>query len=325
MFDVRQSVSLLTERLADTERGECSIPLEPQGTWPASDHLMSSAQLNSIIAAIAANRPLLVRGEPGIGKSQLARAAAVILKRHFISFVIQPSTEHQDLLWSIDHLQRLGDAQLMQFQPEGKRGEWLQPAKYMTPGPLWWAFDPTGKKPEPRTTYDPEEPAEGCTKDGGVVVLLDEIDKADISVCQGLLEVLGNGAFTVPYWNTRVISDRARPPLVVITSNDTRQLPSAFLRRCVLLDLALPTGDDLVEHLSLIGKVHFPKLSATVREHAARQTVSDRAKGTQLVRSGQAEYLDLLRTLGTLAEKESEQIAWLDKLSSYFLKSANAS
>ena len=324
MVDVSQSIELLTERLHEAESEECSIPHLPQGTWPASDHLMSSAQLNSIIAAIAANRPLLVRGEPGIGKSQLARAAATILKRNFISFVIQPSTEHQDLLWSMDHLQRLGDAQLMQFQPQAERSEWLQPAKYMTPGPLWWAFDPLGDKPKPRTTYDPEGLAEGSTKDNGVVVLLDEIDKADISVCQGLLEVLGNGAFTVPHWKTRVISDRERPPLVVITSNDTRQLPSAFLRRCVLLDLVLPTGEKLVQHLTLIGKVHFPKLSATVREHAARQTVSDRANGTELVRSGQAEYLDLLRTLGTLTEKESEQIAWLGKLSRYFLKSANA-
>lgn len=323
MVDARQSIALLTELIPEADKEECSIPLGPQGTWPASDHLMSSAQLNSIIAAIAANRPLLVRGEPGIGKSQLARAAATILKRHFISFVIQPSTEHQDLLWSIDHLQRLGDAQLMQFQPQDERSEWLQPANYMTPGPLWHAFDPFGDKPIPRTTYDPEEIAEGCITDNGFVVLLDEIDKADISVCQGLLEVLGNGAFTVPHWKSQVISDRERPPLVVITSNDTRQLPSAFLRRCVLLDLVLPTGEELVEHLTLIGKVHFPELSEAVRQRAARQTVSDRANGTDLVRSGQAEYLDLLRTLGTLAEKESEQIAWLKKLSRYFLKSAN--
>ena len=323
MADARQSIALLTKLIPEAEKEECSVSLRPQGTWPASDHLMSSAQLNSIIAAIAANRPLLVRGEPGIGKSQLARAAATILKRRFISFVIQPSTEHQDLLWSIDHLQRLGDAQLMQFQPQDERSEWLQPAKYMTPGPLWHAFDPLGDKPIPRTAYNPEELAEGCITDNGVVVLLDEIDKADISVCQGLLEVLGNGAFTVPHWKSRVISDRERPPLVVITSNDTRQLPSAFLRRCVLLDLVLPTGVELVQHLTLIGKVHFPELSATVREHAARQTVSDRANGTDLVRSGQAEYLDLLRTLGTLTQKESEQIAWLEKLSCYFLKSSN--
>ncbi len=88
------------------------IVLEVQGTWPATRYLFEQPAADALIAAIASGKPLLVRGEPGIGKSQLARAAAAILERPLVFEVVQPDSEYTDLLWRLDHTKRLADAQM---------------------------------------------------------------------------------------------------------------------------------------------------------------------------------------------------------------------
>lgn len=316
---------------ADDDYVDCDLP--QQGSWPGSRYRLQHKVMLSIAAALGANRPLLVRGEPGVGKSHLARAVAALLTRHFISFVVQPYTEYQDLLWSIDHTRRLGEAQLLSHARDGEAKDAGDTAKdrlaienFICPGPLWWAFDYVGKKPSSRHAYTPDPQTEHCSADNGVVLLIDEIDKADISLCNGLLEALGNGGFSVPEWQQRVVvADREKPPLVVITSNDNRQLPAAFLRRCVLLDLALPAGDELVDYLVHIGSVHHPGMRESVRRNAAKQIVVDRAQGSELARSGQAEYLDLLQTLSAIGDDPSEQDKWLLRLGKCFLKTDHAS
>ena len=135
----------------------------------------------------------------------------------------------------------------------------LAVGNYVRPGPLWWAFDwdDANQQAERTRTQVPlhdslADPRNGC------VVLIDEIDKAESDVPNGLLEAVGSGRFT-PFGQTRAVEVRGEPPLVAITTNEERVLPNAFLRRCLVLELRLP-GDDpgLIEHLIERAAVHFP-------------------------------------------------------------------
>lgn len=106
-------------------------------------HLLRRDEIHAVNAAIAAGRPLLVRGEPGVGKSQLARAAAVDLKRAYLHIVIDSRAESRDLMWRFDAVQRLADAQLYGAlrKPSRRAHDDLEVEKYVHPGPLWWAFN----------------------------------------------------------------------------------------------------------------------------------------------------------------------------------------
>jgi len=318
------TLGLLRDRVPSDDDGYVDQPVPLQGTWAKTTYRIPKSAMLALVAAIGSQRPLLVRGEPGVGKSDLARAAAALLDRHFMSYVIQPYTEYQDLLWTFDHTLRLGEAQLQSRTGSGDLKAVLAPERFITPGPLWWAFEPGDEnKPPCRTAYVPDEEIEGFPSDNGVVLLIDEIDKADISLCNGLLEVLGNRGFSVPNLKRRVVADVTRPPLVVITSNETRQLPSAFLRRCVQLDLSLPANEsEFVDYLIEIGSVHFESMSTRVHEGAARQILADRKQGGEIARSGLAEYLDLLRVLDAIDPDTDERLRWLDELEGCFLKTA---
>ncbi|MCI5137493.1 MAG: hypothetical protein D3922_03555, partial [Candidatus Electrothrix sp. AR1] len=178
--------------------------------------------VDAINAALVINRPLLIRGEPGAGKSQLAKAAAVVLKRTYIPFTISHSTEADDLLCSFDAVARLADAQiegaLCKDNDERCRArERLAKANYLHPGPLWqalnWqsAWEQFAKIQLCQQQVDAgEDVAKACAVSGnpmshylnqdkalssGAVVLIDELDKADSSVPNGLLEVLGANRF----------------------------------------------------------------------------------------------------------------------------------
>jgi MoxR-like ATPase len=292
------------------------------GAWPAVRHRLDRDPARAIIAALAAGRPLLVRGEPGIGKSQLARAAAHLLERQFLAAVVQPDSEYQELLWAMDHTARLADAQLSQAERV------RQVRHYIGPGALWWALDWHGAAGqfdvcpynfEPPADADPER-----ARGAGCVLLIDEIDKADIALANGLLEVLGNRQFAVPPLGLTVPDpDRAQPaPLVVLTSNDTRQLPAALLRRCVVLLMALDADPDkLRDHVIERGETHFPRMHAEVLAQAADLILRDRAACSGTARTGLAEYLDLLTALDEVDKDSDTQLAWLDKLGGYFGKS----
>lgn len=293
------------------------------GAWPESWHRFDQSSVHAIIAALAANKPLLVRGEPGVGKSQLACAAAVALNRRFIAQVVQPNTEYQELLWTFDHTQRLADAQLAGALKDTSR---IQTTKhYISPGALWWAYNwqsatgmPTKQAFKPAENKDEKNKSDAM--EAGVVLLIDEVDKADIALANGLLEVLGNGRFAVPPLGTTVSSNGINP-LVVLTSNDTRQLPPALVRRCVVLDLVLPDSTQLLAHLTSIGKTHFPETDDEVLGKAAKQIIADREQCRELPRTGQAEFIDLLSALWEISDDAEQQNNWLDKLAPFFLKS----
>ena len=275
------------------------------GSWPETEHVFEEKSIWAVNAALTAQRPLLVRGEPGVGKSQLARAAAFALNRVFISEVVHARSECQDLQYHFDALARLGEAQAL-----GAAGETvdvkkaLNPLKYLSPGALLWAFNWNMAKGQSKTSINgvrkPEKPDDWSPEQGSVV-LIDEIDKADADLPNGLLETLGNGAFSVPYLDAPIKMKPGVPaPLVVITTNGERELPSAFVRRCLVLHMGLPKKEeDLVPWMMARGRIHFNELSEKVMEKAARMLWKDRqeAKEKNHPPPGQAEYLDILRAL----------------------------
>ncbi|MBF0424062.1 MAG: MoxR family ATPase, partial [Magnetococcales bacterium] len=242
-------------------------------------HLLSAEEIHAVNVALFAGRPLLVRGEPGTGKSQLARAAAKVLDRAFIPYVIDSRTESRDLLWTFDAVKRLADAQIMgalSADPQSARAE-LAVDNYLHPGPLWWAFAwEEAEKQGERVGATPPPQRDGGSWKQGCVILLDEIDKAESEVPNGLLEALGAREFT-PLGRSAPVRAIGMAPLVIITTNEERSLPEAFLRRCMVLFLNLPaeTGP-LIDFLMTRGRAHFPQLTEPVWRKAAEMLAADR-------------------------------------------------
>ncbi|MBK8256824.1 MAG: MoxR family ATPase [Polyangiaceae bacterium] len=296
-----------------------TIPLPERGGVPASAHILDQESIDAVNAALATGRPLLVRGEPGTGKSQLARAAAEAMGRVLVSHAVDARTETRDLLWSVDAVARLAEAQVLGAMCEGDLAEAkrrIAVGEFVHPGPLWWAFDWTSALEQAKRTgvsapFQPDD----WTVDKGVVVLVDEIDKADPSVPNGLLDALGHGRFDVP-GREPVVMDRSQKPLVIITTNEERALPDAFLRRCWVLHLPVP--EDLTQLLTYLkdrGRAHFTAddLTDEVLSAAAQMVAKDRqkAKGRGVSAPGLAEYIDLLHAV---KEQESTQAAQLTLL-----------
>jgi MoxR-like ATPase len=288
-----------------------TIDLPEWAGLPAQAHVLERDAVYAINAALAAGRPLLVRGEPGTGKSQLARAAAVELRRCLVQKVIDARTESNDLLYQFDAIGRLAEAQV---QGAGKRVDEkaLDEKRFLRPGPLWWAFDDE-KAQKLRNVQPPPVPHQDCSASNGWVVLLDEIDKADTDVPNGLLEALGSGCFEPPGFTEPIHHREATPaPLVVITTNEERALPDAFLRRCVVLHLELP-AEGLVPFLVGRGRAHFPDLPEPVLALSAEMLQEDRdaLRGRGHALPGQAEYLDLVRAVARQRDNEKSQLELL--------------
>ena len=288
------------------------LPAEGDGTWPEAVHVWDEKELDALAAAAFSGRPLLVRGEPGVGKSQLARAAAALLQWRLVYQVITPRFEPEHLKWRYDLVLRLSDATCKQPVDIETR--------YISPGVLWQALDPKGVQ----ALTNKAGAGDGAPASAGCVLLLDEIDKSDSDLPNSLLEVLANRAFHTPLG--RVPADpKAQPQLlIVITSNDERELPLAFLRRCVVLDLAPPESPPqaFVNWLLQRGAAQFPGLDAAVRKQAAVQVQVDRAatQPGQGARPGGAEYLDLLAAVQGISPSAGEQKKWLKRLGRYVLR-----
>ena len=316
--------------------------LPAYGTWKPSVHVFDERTANALTAAWLSERPLLVRGDPGTGKSQLARAAAVALGWQLVSEVVSAHTEIQDLWYRFDAVSRLGQAQLLsafrdQFTPELLKTE-LDPRKFLSPGALWWAYDwKTAQdyyaESDFRLYHPNPENEQDKTLPKGIVLLIDEIDKADADLPNSLLETLDNARFRIPWVNESIgyrkdNADAIRP-LVVITTNEDRQLPAAFVRRCLVLNLELPEKESaLVGHLVRRGSEHFSDaqgqavFSPKVMETAARQLYQDRQEAVALgfKPPGQAEYLDMLRVLACLKLNEAQQLKKLEQIQDFALK-----
>ncbi|MBL8291573.1 MAG: AAA family ATPase [Bryobacterales bacterium] len=235
----------------------------------------------AVNVALATGRPLLVRGPSGCGKSTLARNVARWLGRRYYEQVISSRTQARDLLWEMDLLRRLQDAQAGSLAPDN--------ARYVRPGILWWAFDRRSAAAQVRRAGASEDSAGSeASAEETAVVLLDEIDKADPDVPNNLLVPLGSLTFRVDETGDQISALVA--PLVLITTNDERDLPPAFVRRCVELRLPAPTKDQLVT----IGRAHMPEAGSKLLDGvAAVLASSDSAAGPNPPST--AEYLDTVR------------------------------
>jgi len=291
-----------------------SIPSGPaaEGRDEGEVYVYEDKVTLAVNVALATGRPLLVRGPVGSGKSTLARNVACHLGWKFYDKTITSQTRAQDLLWSFDAVRRLADAQLKALDKEPL------PAleNYIEPGVLWWACDPesagqrgskdgsVSKAIDPGVTLPKPSSSNAHSElSPRPVVLLDEIDKADPDEPDNLLDVLGSGTFQVGYIDHRVELS-STPPLIVLTSNDVRQLSAAFRRRCVILDLEQVDATKLVK----IAEAHYGPRSDKLYEAIAEKTVEVRRE-TGERRPGTAEFLDAVKACTEL-EISTESKDW---------------
>ena len=204
--------------------------------FKSTDRYIASRDLEvAVNAAVALQRPLLIKGEPGTGKTVLAHEVAQAFGRDLIEWHIKSTTKAQQGLYEYDAVSRLRDSQLGDARVQDI-------ANYIVRGKLWDAFEA-------------DEPA---------VVLIDEIDKADIEFPNDLLLELDRMQFYV-YETQRTISARHRP-VVIITSNNEKELPDAFLRRCFFHYIRFPDR----ETMDRIVEAHYPG----IRQDLAREALT---------------------------------------------------
>ncbi|EKE86881.1 AAA family ATPase [Idiomarina xiamenensis] len=238
-----------------------------QALFKGSERYIASPQLAlAVNAAMHLQKPLLIKGEPGTGKTLLAEELAAALAAPLLRWQIKSTTKAQQGLYEYDAVSRLRDSQLGSDKV-------ADIANYIKPGVLWRAF----------------------TADQRPVLLIDEIDKADIEFPNDLLHELDRMAFQV-YETGELVEARQRP-LVVITSNNEKELPDAFLRRCFFHYIEFPDA----EQLKAIVDVHLPDIDQQLLDQALSAFFSVREFPDLKKKPSTSELIDWLRLL--LAER----------------------
>ena len=216
----------------------------------------------AVNAALTLQRPLLIKGEPGTGKTMLAEEVAAALKMPLLQWHIKSTTKAQQGLYEYDAVSRLRDSQL-----GDERVRDIQ--NYIVRGVLWQAF----------------------TSDQPVVLLIDEIDKADIEFPNDLLREIDRMEFYV--YETREMVRAKHRPLVIITSNNEKELPDAFLRRCFFHYIKFPDAETMQQ----IVDVHFPGLKKDLLAQALNTFYQLRDVPGLKKKPSTSELLDWLKLL----------------------------
>jgi len=233
------------------------------GRFASTDAYVATRDLEvAVNAAVRLQRPLLIKGEPGTGKTVLAHEIAKALDLPLIEWHVKSTTKAQQGLYEYDAVSRLRDSQLGDPRVEDI-------SNYIRKGKLWEAF----------------------TAEAGCVLLIDEIDKADIEFPNDLLLELDRMEFHVYETGERVHA--ATRPVVVITSNNEKELPDAFLRRCFFHYIKFPDAETMAE----IVQVHFPEIKKRLLNEAL--TVFFEVRETQGLKKkpSTSELLDWLKLL----------------------------
>ena len=235
-------------------------------TYIATDDLMTAVN-----ASVELQRPILIKGEPGTGKTQLAMEVARALGYPLFEWHIKSTTKAQQGLYDYDAVARLRDSQLGDEKVHDI-------ANYIVRGQVWDAFE----------------------SDVQPVLLIDEIDKADIEFPNDLLQELDRMEFFV-YETQRLIKAKHRP-IIIITSNNEKELPDAFLRRCFFHYIKFPD----LKTMQKIVDVHFPKLKKTLLKEALNAFYQLREIPGLKKKPSTSELLDWIKLL--LAEDISPKV-----------------
>ena len=264
-----------------------------QGT---QSYLTNEALEASVNVALALERPLLVKGEPGTGKTLLAEAISEALGMPLLRWHVKSTTRAQDGLYVYDTVQRLYDSRFGD-------GDVKDIKRYIRLGPL----------------------GQACASEQRVVLLIDEVDKADLEFPNDLLHELDRMRFFIPETGEEIVAKQR--PVVIITSNNEKELPDAFLRRCVFHFIDFPDQKLMRE----IVDVHHPKLEEALVEQAIKTFYQIREMRRLRKRPSTSELIDWIAALklagvdsvkleaklpflGTLLKKEQDLVAYADQL-----------
>ncbi|HEX74971.1 MAG TPA: MoxR family ATPase [Dehalococcoidia bacterium] len=248
----------------------------------SSDYVTSEPLRNAVNVAIALGRPLLIRGEPGTGKTLLAHSISSGLGKKLIVWNIKSTTKAQEGLYVYDTVQRLNDSRF------GDR-DVSDIKQYIKLGKLGQAFASLEQ----------------------VVLLIDEVDKADIEFPNDLLNELDEMSFHIPETNETITA--IHRPISVITSNAEKELPDAFLRRCIFHYIEFPDPELMEE----IVQVHFPNIKNSLLREALKTFYSLREIDEFRKKPSTSELIDWIRALivgGIPHENVSKEIPFVGTL-----------
>ena len=227
-----------------------------------NNYIATKDLIESVNASIKLEKPLLIKGEPGTGKTKLAEEVAIKLSAELIKWNIKSTTKARQGLYEYDAVSRLRDSQLGDEKVKNV-------GNYIKKGVLWEAFEAT-KKP---------------------VLLIDEIDKADIEFPNDLLQELDTMEFFV-YETSKTIKAKQRP-IVIITSNNEKDLPDAFLRRCFFHYINFPD----INTLQQIIKVHFPDIKKNILNASLKSFIEVRETNGIKKKPSTSELLDWIKLI----------------------------
>ena len=242
----------------------------------SNDYVVSNELMNAVNIAMALEKPLLIKGEPGTGKTMLAQAISKALDKKLVIWNIKSTTKAQDGLYVYDVVQRLYDSQFGTAGVDDIK-------KYVKMGKLGEAF----------------------SSDEQVILLIDEIDKADLEFPNDLLWELDKMEFYIP--ETKETVKAKKRPIVIITSNAEKELPDAFLRRCIFHYIQFPDKPLMEE----IIKVHFDNLDQKLLDSVMEVFYWIRDLSSINKKPSTSEVIDWIQALeigGIPAEKIKEEI-----------------